>query len=89
MKNKIVRFALVVLIFGMGSLCAFGQAGATSSISGVVVDSSGAVIPGAAVTARHNATGAEFRAVTAENGAFTIPALDPGEWEFIHKHTAK
>src|SRR5437867_5046715 len=80
MKNKIVRFALVVLVFGMGSLCAFGQAGATSSMSGVVVDSSGAVIPGAAVTARHNATGAEFKAVTAENGTFTIPALDPGEY---------
>jgi hypothetical protein len=62
----------------MVSVSAFGQVGATSSLSGIVVDSSGAVVPGAEVLTRNNATAAEFKTITAENGTFAIPVLDPG-----------
>src|SRR5262249_28429523 len=44
------------------------------------VDPSGAVVPGVDVTAKNNATGAEFKAVTADNGTFSIPALDSGTY---------
>jgi len=56
----------------------FGQTSATSSLSGTVADPSGAVIPGAEATARNDATGAEFKAITAENGTFAMPVLATG-----------
>ena len=58
---------------------AYAQGGATSSISGVVTDS-GAVIPGADILAKNNATSAESRAVSTENGTFTVPALNAGTY---------
>ena len=80
MKNKIMRFVILAGMVAMVSSFAFGQAGATSSLSGVVADSSGAVIPGAEVVAKNNATAAEFKTVTVENGTFAIPVLDPGAY---------
>jgi Carboxypeptidase regulatory-like domain len=59
---------------------AYAQGGATSSISGTVVDVSGAVIPGADIVAKNNATSMESRAVSAESGTFTIPALNAGTY---------
>jgi len=79
-KKTTIRFVITALAIVMIGLSAFGQVGATSSLSGVVVDPSGAVIPGTDVTARNNATGAEFKTVTVENGTFAIPVLDPGAY---------
>jgi hypothetical protein len=60
------------------------QGGSTAaSLSGTVVDASGAVIPGADVVAQNNATGVKFAAVTGTNGAFTIPALPGGTYTVI------
>ena len=71
---------LLVLVLVLGTTPAFAQGGATSSISGVVTDNSDAVVPGASVVVKNDATGAVFQAVTGENGAFTIPALNPGTY---------
>jgi hypothetical protein len=46
----------------------------------VVVDQSGAVVPGADVKIKNDATGVEFKTITAENGTFSIPALDAGTY---------
>ena len=51
------------------------QGGATSSISGVVSDAGGGVLPGATVIVTSNATGTKFEAVTNSTGAYTVPAL--------------
>jgi hypothetical protein len=59
---------------------AYAQGGVTSSISGIVTDSSGGVIPGASVKAKNNGTGAESDTITTEAGTFTIPALLPGSY---------
>jgi hypothetical protein len=67
----------VLAVLLCASTVAYGQ-GVTTSLSGSVVDSSGGVIPGADVAAKNNATTAESRTVTSENGTFTIPALNPG-----------
>jgi hypothetical protein len=62
------------------SLPGFAQGGASSSLTGVVVDQSGAVIPGANVVAKNEATGAEYKATTADNGTFMIPGLAAGSY---------
>jgi hypothetical protein len=60
---------------------AFAQGGgATTSLSGTVTDTSGAIIPGANVAIKSNATSTEFTAVTNESGFFTVPSIDPGSY---------
>jgi hypothetical protein len=74
----------ILAVFGLVALAsapALAQGGGTaSSLSGLVVDTSGAVIPGADVVAKNNATNAESRAVTDSAGRFTVPSLPPGTY---------
>jgi hypothetical protein len=76
-----VPVCLFALAFSLVTTFAHGQGAATSTLSGVVVDSSGAVIPGADVLAKNNATGAEFGTVTREQGTFSLPAIDAGTYK--------
>jgi hypothetical protein len=63
------------------SVFALAQGGGTlSSISGLVVDTSGAVIPGADVVIKNTDTGGVFKTVTAGNGTFGVPALGAGTY---------
>ena len=58
----------------------FGQL-ETGKISGTVRDTSGAVIPGATVTVKSAATGAERSVQSGGIGQYLIPALTPGIYE--------
>jgi hypothetical protein len=79
MNDRALRTVLVFVFLAAVAASAHAQGGgATSSLLGVVSDSSGAVIPGATITVRSNATATEYGAVTNENGLFTVPAIDPG-----------
>ena len=74
-------FLGLIAVIAMAAMCnwtAYGQGGSTSSLTGWVTDPAGSVIPGAQVTIKNHATSAEFKAVTAGNGTFSIPALDAG-----------
>src|SRR5262249_17741588 len=51
------------------------------SISGVVRDASGAVIPAATVTATNRQTGMVRTGEASSNGRFTIPALPVGDYD--------
>ena len=53
----------------------------TGEISGLVLDSSGAVLPGATVLASHPASGFTIERVTDADGRFFLPALPTGHWE--------
>jgi hypothetical protein len=59
---------------------AYAQA-PVGTISGVVADESGAVIPNAAVKIRNKATGAERDLMSNAEGAFSAPALPAGVYE--------
>ena len=61
------------------SFLAFGQ-GTTTTLSGTVSDATGAVLSGAVVVVKNNATGAEFKVNTASNGTYTIPSLGSGTY---------
>ena len=56
-----------------------------ASLSGVVTDSTDAVLPGATVTATHVETGTTFVAVSEANGSYRIPTLRVG----VYKITAE
>ncbi len=78
-KLAVTIFAGSSLLFLEGAI-AIGQEG-TSALRGTVTDSSGAVIPHAAVTLTEPAIGTLVRAVvTDKQGDFEIPSLRPGTY---------
>src|SRR6266545_6358634 len=75
------RFLCVValLFAAVPSGRLFAQS-STGSITGNVVDASGAGVPGAAVSARNVDTGATRAAASGASGGFTFPNLTPGNY---------
>src|SRR5580692_11822755 len=63
----------------------FAQAG-RGAISGLLTDPSGAIIPGAAVTATENATGTKLSAVTTAAGIYSFISLSPGSYDVSASH---
>ncbi len=59
-------------------LAALAQA--TGQINGIVTDTSGGVLPGVSIEVTHVATGAVRTAVTGADGLYTIPLLQPGDY---------
>ena len=52
----------------------------SSTITGTVTDSTGAVIPGATISVVNQETNVATTAVTDESGSFTVPYLAPGTY---------
>lgn len=75
-----VPVCLFALAFSLVTTFAYGQGTTTTTLSGLVVDTSGAVIPGADVKVKSNATSTEYSAVTGERGDFSIPAVHAGSY---------
>src|ERR1700678_1028119 len=59
----------------------------TGSVSGVVEDASGAVVPGASVTLKNLGTNESTNVTTSSAGAFAFPALTPGPYSITVKMT--
>jgi len=73
-----VGICLMAWLVGAGT--GFAQGGGSTSLSGLVSDTSGGILPGADVVVKNNATVAETRTVTDAIGRFTVPALPPGTY---------
>ena len=83
----VVRSLLCVSTFLLCAVAwAFGQAG-RGSISGLVTDPTGALVPGAKVILLDRATGATQRTVTSSAGLYTFVSLNPGEYEVTASQT--
>jgi hypothetical protein len=73
-------FCLIILCFLMFAVRgAYAQFGAT--ISGIVTDPSGAIVPGATLTLRNTATSEQRVATTSAAGVYQFPSLAPGSYE--------
>jgi hypothetical protein len=70
---------LMLIIFSQLAV----QAQTTGDITGTVTDPSGAVVPGANVIVRNNATGVERTTTTNDRGVFILTALQPGSYSVI------
>ncbi len=80
------KFGLGIALFLMfGTLAAW--ASITGSISGVVADPSGAVVPGVTVTAVDTNTGVKQTVVTDQKGFYEFPALAIGTYELDIQQT--
>lgn len=76
--GSVLRFCFVV-IFTLGLRTASGQQSA--SLSGLVTDTSGAVVAGASLRLVNVDTGELISATSSSTGAYTIPLLKPGAYE--------
>src|SRR3954466_1281642 len=83
MGRRRVRIGSLILLTaffcGVGTY-ARAQGATTQTLSGTVVDASGAVIPGADIVAKHTATGVESTAVSNSEGIFSIASLQIGSY---------
>lgn len=79
-------FPLVILSMLFLTPSLFGQAG-RGAISGTVTDSSGAIIPGAAVTATSTATGTKLTAVSTAAGIYSFVSVSPGTYDVSASQT--
>lgn len=69
------------LLFVAAASAAFAQ---TGSISGKVVDSSGAVLPGVTVDAKSSVLPSPRTTVTGSDGIYQLPALLPGDYTLTY-----
>lgn len=76
----IAMLGLWLLVGVVGSVRVAAQA-ARATILGTVKDSSGAAVPGATVEVKHVATGVTQTAVSNQQGRYTVPDLQLGEYE--------
>jgi len=79
--SRLASTAILATALAMSSAAAYAQGGGTTApLTGLISDRTGAVLPGADVLVRNNATSAQFQAVTDANGRFVVPALNPGTY---------
>ena len=80
-KIFVLRAVVILLmVLAITPSRAFAQGSVTATLSGTVMDSTGAVVAGATVSAKNNATSSIATAVSASDGLFAIPALQPGDY---------
>jgi hypothetical protein len=81
MKKQIFTalLAVVAMVFLFLPFTSLAQQ-ATTSLTGVVTDPSGGVLPGAAVTITRPATGQTLTATTNARGQYLFSQLTPGTW---------
>jgi hypothetical protein len=75
-----IQFALMLLGFLLLGWPLVAQISGTGAISGVVRDPSGALVPGASITATNLATGLTRHLVSSAKGDFAIQILEPGHY---------
>jgi hypothetical protein len=78
--NRGIRLVLACVLTCCATAVGFAQGGATASLSGVVVDAGGGVVPGATVIVKSLATGTQFETVSNTDGLFSVPALAAGPY---------
>jgi hypothetical protein len=77
-----------VATLGFAAAPAFAQGGgasSTGSISGVVSDAQGGVLPGVTVTATSPAQIGQLTAVTNDAGVYRFPSVPPGEYRLSYE----
>lgn len=83
MKRKpVVRVLFLLLMSCAGAATAFSQ---TAQVTGRIIDQSGAVVPGAQITLSNTATGIDRESLSNDDGYYTIPLIQPGQYRISVK----
>ena len=76
-----IILALLMLLLGYARVASAQQMVSNASVTGQVVDPTGAVLPHVTVTAVHSATNENFSAQTDEHGRFRLSYLPIGQYQ--------
>lgn len=76
-RGRLVATCFAILLLSVSNIWAQGARG---TITGVVADETGGVLPGATVTVRNEETDAAREVLTGANGRFRAPELPPGPY---------
>src|SRR5205807_2990298 len=79
MKDVVKCLVLAMLVFVLGSTSVRTQS--TAQMSGTMRDATGAVLPGAEVTATQTETGVARKTISNETGAYVLPNLPIGPYK--------
>jgi len=77
---QFVRFSIVVLVLACLAVLPLAAQTTFATITGIVNDSAGGVVPGAAVEATHVKSNYKYNTVTNQVGAYTLAQLREGEY---------
>jgi hypothetical protein len=77
-RTVVLTFVMAMLAFAPA---AFAQGAAAAQLSGTVVDSSGAALPGVEVTVTHTGTGSARFQITDAQGSYTFTNLPIGPYK--------
>src|SRR5437764_403350 len=80
MRKTLYLLIIGVVLLGLGSSNAFGQATASGTIQGTVTDSSGAVVPGAQVVAKNKSTDLSRTTASSDTGDYRFELLPVGNY---------
>jgi hypothetical protein len=78
--KKVFALATIVLLLGLAPSAMAQQTGV---VTGTVTDATGALIPGAEVTATNNNTGISTLGITGETGSYTLQGLQAGPYDIV------
>ena len=78
MKLSRALTALMCVLLVLAGTRAFAQGVTTASITGIVKDAQGAVVPGATVIAVHQPSGTSYEGITQADGRFVIQGMRVG-----------
>ncbi|PYR98357.1 MAG: hypothetical protein DMG16_21165 [Acidobacteria bacterium] len=79
-KSFFYTHLIVLSLFALYIPPLAGQSGSTSAMTGRITDPTGAVLPGVTVTVTSIATNQTRTVVSAEDGVYRVPLLDPGAY---------
>jgi len=80
MRPFLLAFAAVLMLVGLPGNQSLLAQGITGTITGIVTDSSGAIVSGAAVTVRNLGTNATRTVTTSDIGSYSVTQLPPGQY---------
>jgi hypothetical protein len=79
-RQSVICLMILTLAVCLGTLALNAQTSTQGSIAGSVLDPSGAVVPGAAVTIHNMGTNAEIKLISDASGFYKAALLEPGTY---------
>ena len=86
-RNGAFRFIRALVLILATAIVPATVKAQTATVSGTVLDSSGAVVSGVNVTATNTATSIDRTTLSTDTGAYTIPDLPPSHYTFTFTKT--
>ncbi|HOQ47316.1 MAG TPA: carboxypeptidase regulatory-like domain-containing protein [Bryobacteraceae bacterium] len=86
-RGRVYRAALLTIVFTLVAAVALHAQERFGELSGVVTDSSSAVVPDVVVTVKNKGTGRVFTTRTGAAGSYIAPGLEPGHYSVVFEAT--